>query len=95
MIKINSQTQPNPVDFIVSKMSHLPENTALVCVINQNVNGYMLGVATQGESGYHPSNIIFEEPNYNIANEWVEKANEKIYNRNYGETMKIVLSSLR
>ena len=105
MRTINSQELKEvgltPVDYIVAQWKDIlkdEKDKALVCVINHertDGKGYLLGVATRNKKGYQPTTTVLEEHNYNIASEWVNKANEKIFNRDAKETMMIVISSMR
>ena len=90
----------NPVDYIVEQWKGIlqdDQDKALVCVVSEKTegNGYLLGLATRNANGYQSLNTILEEHNYNIASGWVNKANEKIFNRDAKETMMIVISSMR
>lgn len=93
--------QLSPIDYIVSQWKDIlkdEKDKALVCVLNHERtggNGYLLGLATRNENGYQSLNMLLEENNFDIANEWVNKANQEIFNRDAKETTMIVLSSLR
>lgn len=87
-----------PVDYITENLDGvLNDNQALVCCINSertNGLGYLVGVATMNEKGYKPTSIVLKEHNYNVANEWVNEANHKIFKRDRKITAKIILSSM-
>lgn len=88
-----------PAEYIASNYDDLLNNDqALVTCINNeatNHKGYLLGIATRNERGYMPTLYILNEHNYDVANKWVEEANDIIFDRDKKETMKIILSSLR
>lgn len=89
-----------PVDFIVDKWGDIlkdKKNVGFVCAISELADhrGYLLGLATENESGYNSLGMILEEHNYNIANKWVDEANERVFKRSKKDTLMIVLSSMR
>jgi hypothetical protein len=88
----------SPAEYLTEQYKNvLNDNQALVCCINNEATknlGYLLGVATQNEKGYIPTFIILETHNYELANTWVQKANEMIFDRDPKESAKIVFSSM-
>ncbi len=59
-------------------------------------NGYEIGIADEGESGYTETGLIIDDENYNNACDIVDKANEILFpDRSKKENMLIQLSTMR
>jgi hypothetical protein len=87
-----------PAEFVANYFfKHLKDNQVLVCVINnEKTEGghYLVGIATKDERGYDATNIVLDEPKYDIACKWVEEANVLVTGKNLEEQMKIIFSSM-
>jgi len=81
---------------VLDFLKNSEKRTALVlCISRGEERGYVVGIATENESGYKPTHYRVDIPQWDEASKVVDEANLRIFGREPKEDWMIIASTMR